>query len=185
MLPEFNLLEGSLRTCVIADITEFRVRHNNINALRATEPKCATDHFTDAPLASLGDQALAHPNTSYRNGAFTIQTITTGRRKNPGESVAQGSSRLAAGIVIWENTNYEHFTGTGNSGGCSAFNEEFRKGKDPLDLAAPGASDPGGTPDGGNTITNDNGRGTQLTENVDVTQSELVDGRVFWREVLE
>jgi hypothetical protein len=183
--PGFNLLATPLRTCVIADITELRVRHNNINALRATEPKCAADHFTDAPLASLGDQTVAQPNTSYRNGAFTVQAITTGGRKDPGENVVSNSSLLDPGIVIWENTNYEHLSSGGNSSACSAFNEEFRKDKEPAEFGGSGTTGPGGTSDGGNTVTTDNARGTQLTENVDVMQSEPVDGRVFWREVLE
>ncbi len=179
--PGFNLLPVSDRTCAIENIRELRVRHNDINALRATDPVCVALHHTTAPPESLGAQSVANPNSAYRNGAFTVQAIATGRRKPFGANGAMGTSPVAAGVVIWENSNYEHF-----GEGCSAFNEALRAEKIPLQNSTGNSSSGGGDSSPGSTPVVVDGAGdSQLTKNIDVARSNPEDGRVSWREVLE
>jgi len=179
--PGFNLLPVSDRTCAIENIRELRVRHNDINALRATNPVCVALHHTTVPPESLGAQSVANPNSAYRNGAFTVQAIATGRRKTVGANGAMGTSPVAAGVVIWENSNYEHF-----GEGCSAFNEALRAEKIPLQNSPGNSSSGGADSSAGSTPVVVDGAGeSQLTKNIDVARSNPEDGRVSWREVLE
>jgi len=179
--PAFNLLPVSVRTCAVSNITELRVRHHSINALRATDPDCVASHNTAVPPGSLGAPTTPHPNTGYRNGAFTVQAIATGRRIIPGGGNTTEASSIEAGIVIWENANYEHF-----GDGCSGFNEALRAEKAPSPGAEENPSDGSGTgSSGGNSTEVEGGSGSTLTQRIDVARSTPPDGRLSWLEVLD
>ena len=182
--PGFNLLPDTLRTCVIKNIVELKIRHHSINALRATDPVCAEAHNTSVPAGSLGNPNAPHPNTGYRNGVFTVQAITTGRRQLPGGGNEMISSTMKPGVVIWENANYEHF-----GDGCGVLNEALRGEKGPHQgptddpTENPSDGDGGEDPDNSTPAVED-GDETTLTR-VDVSRSYPPDGRVSWREVVQ
>jgi hypothetical protein len=182
--PGFNLLPDSLRTCVIEEIVELKVRHHNINALRATDPVCAEAHNTSVPPGSLGAPGAPHPNTGYRNGVFTVQAITTGRRQLPGGGNEMISSTMKSGVVIWENANYEHF-----GDGCAVLNEALRGEKgpsqNPTDDPTENPSDDGGVEDPDNPAPVVEAGDETTPTKVDVSSSYPPDGRVSWREVVE
>jgi hypothetical protein len=200
--PDFQLLVASERTCSVNKISEFSVRYNDINALRATTPICAETNEVGPilPPSNLIDAGTPQ-NTSYRDGSIVFQAIA-----NIG-----GTAK-----VIWENTNYEHL-GSGvilpdgskskDAISCGEVNEHLRQYKDPTAFGAaegttgtdPATTDPDIPPVDAEAVLNviaaeaaNNSSGTVTfspgtgrgTGEQDVTNVDLPDGRMSWREIL-
>ena len=190
---EFNdITKNSVanRTCKARKIKQLISKVPDINALRAMVPGCARngteyDIPDDSVLYPSGD-GKAQLNSGYRGGAFTMRA-----------RVGNSTGTKTDGTVFHEDSIYEHITpGTtllvpliSESGRatsslkCDAINEDLRAFRDPD--AYP--------PDDGTNVITETGEdptetitsGTQLTETINVNQTQLKDGRVSWREVLQ
>ncbi len=128
--PDFAALPPEDRTCKIEDLTELRVKFNDINSIRAVEPGCVKEKNVAGPvlpptaLLSSGQQQ----NTAYRNGAFVV------------------SATLPSGELFWDVAIYEHlkdFSPPNNRNlECGEVNEDLRAYRDLPDTDFGGSGDP-------------------------------------------
>lgn len=125
--PVFAALPAAERRCKIDDISELRVRYNDINAMRASTPSCVKDKNLEGPLLPPTSllQAGQLQNSQYRDGAFVVRASLL---NVPG----QNNTFKEPIEPIWENYTYEHLKELNDlpdrrSVKCGLVNEDLRK----------------------------------------------------------
>lgn len=188
--PDFNALDIKQRTVKIKDVTRLDVVFDNINALRATEPKCSKEEYSSGISSN-----LINGNTDYRDGAFVIRVISA-TNDNNGNATGQGD----AATVIYETSIYEHLKEdtlvqaavdlalangdiTSDQVSCGAPNEQLRAYKDPDKFTGATA----GTSGGGSVTVGGGGVGVGFSGLSGTGGEEEVGtdlGQHNWRELL-